>query len=372
MLSASVSAAITSRFFLGDEVLFHFSIQDRFEFQGFFHFILLGIICGLFSTYFSKIYFKVSDFFEKISSKKKRVLIAGTALGVLVFFFPPLYGEGFSTINALIEGDVAKTMHNSLFYEYRNEFSITVIFLLFTVLLKALATSLTFGGGGVGGIFAPTLFMGSILGFLYALIMNHYDFSEVSFSNFTLVAMAGLMAGNLQAPLTAIFLIAEITGGYALFIPLMITTSISFLTVKLSLPYSVYTLQLAKRGELITHHKDKAVLTLMNLQEQIETDFSAVSPDMFLGDLIKVISKSKRNLFPVTDNQNILLGIVYLDDIREMIFDSSLYNKVKVSEIMVFPGYWINYNEDMESVMEKFEKSGAWNLPVVKHGEYIG
>ena len=310
--------------------------------------------------------------FGKIASKKKRLLIGGGALGVLLFFLPPLYGEGFQTVNQLIEGNESLVLDNSLFEKHKSNFYYLIGFLILVVVFKVLATTITFGAGGVGGIFAPTLFMGSLLGFIFSRSINFYKISSLSESNFTLVAMAGLMAGILHAPLTAIFLIAEIAGGYSLFIPLMITASLAYLTVKIIMPHSVYTMQLASRGELITHHKDKAVLTLMKLKNEIETDFETVFPEMSLGELVKVVSRSKRNLFPVVNQERVFIGVVHLNDIRQIMFKQDLYASTFVHDLMIGIGDHITVNDNMDTVMKKFEESGVWNLPVLEESKYVG
>lgn len=372
LLLASVAATMTSRLFFGDVILFHFSIKEGFEAIDLVFYILLGVVCGLFSMYFSNTYFFIYEKFEKISSPVKKILVGGSLLGLLIFFLPPLYGEGFPIINLLIEGKHLSVIGNSLFSGYSDNFYMVMLFFTLIVMFKAFATAITFGAGGVGGIFAPTLFMGSILGFIFSSLVNHYRTSSISVSNFTLVGMAGLMAGILHAPLTAIFLIAEITGGYALFIPLMLTASIAYITVKIFLPHSVYTTQLAKRGELITHHKDQAVLTLMKLHDEIEKDFNPVTPEMPLGELVKVISKSKRNLFPVVDDNHHFLGVVLLNDIREMMFNEEMYQNVFVSDLMTVSSEHVATNDNMDLVMKKFERSGLWNLPVLESGVYVG
>jgi len=240
------------------------------------------------------------------------------------------------------------------------------------VFLKAFATNITFGAGGVGGIFAPTLFMGSIMGFVFVTTLNIIGLGDFSVANYTLIGMAALMAGNLQAPLTAIFLIAEITGGYELFIPLMIVSSISFLTVKYFVPHSVYNMQLAKKGALLTHHKDQAVLTLMELKNEIESDFVSVTPYQTLGDMVKAIAKSNRNLFPVIDEKNYFIGVVLLNDVRGVMFNKEQYNDTLVHQLMSSAPEHISIKDNMEEVMNKFETSGAWNLPVLDDGKYVG
>jgi len=243
---------------------------------------------------------------------------------------------------------------------------------LLVLIFKVIAMAVTTGSGGVGGIFAPALFMGGITGFMVSRVINGFEFVKVSERNFTLVGMAGIMAGVMHAPLTAIFLIAEITGGYGLFIPLIVTAAIAYLTVIYFEPNSLYTDHLAKRGELITHHKDRAVLTLLNLESVIEKDLKSINTDATLGDLVKVISKSKRNIFPVLDDQGMLVGIILLDNVRDIIFNQSLYDKIKVMELMVAPPAIIAQKESMTNVMQKFEETGAWNLPVTDNGKYVG
>ncbi|MBL4652504.1 MAG: chloride channel protein [Flavobacteriales bacterium] len=372
LLMASVAATITSRLFFGDEIIFHFPVSELYKSSDLGYYGLLGIVCGLFSIYFSKTYFFVSEWFGKFKSKPIRVLIGGSMLGVLLFFLPPLYGEGFQFVNLLIEGKESLVLANTLFAEHSSEFYYMIGFLILVVFFKVLATTITFGAGGVGGIFAPTLFMGSFLGFIFSRTFNFFKIAHLSESNFTLVAMAGLMAGILHAPLTAIFLIAEIAGGYSLFIPLMITASLAYLTVKIIMPHSVYTMQLAKRGELITHHKDKAVLTLMKLQNEIETDFETVSPEMSLGELVKVVSRSKRNLFPVVDEDHTFIGVVQLNDIRQIMFNNELYASTFVHDLMIGVGHHVTVDDNMDTVMNKFEDSGLWNLPVIEEQKYVG
>jgi CIC family chloride channel protein len=372
LMLASVAASLTSNFFFGEDVLFHFPLKEGFDKTDIVFFVILGVMCGLFSTYFSKVYFYVSDRFEKVKSARNKVVIGGVILGVLVFLLPPLFGEGLQTINLLIEEKQQEILTGSYLFDYRSNFWIMIGFLTLVMFIKPIATSVTFGAGGVGGIFAPTLFMGGLLGFIFSKLINYLGIGEISVSNFSLVSMAGLMAGILRAPLTAIFLIAEITGGYELFVPLMVTASIGYITAKYFLPHSVYNMQLAQRGELITHHKDQAVLTLMKLHKEIETNFETVTPEMSLGELVKVVSKSKRNIFPVLDDENQLIGIVTLDDIREIMFKIDMYAQSYVSDLMVPAPGKVCTEDTMDEVMKKFEISGAWNLPVLDHGKYVG
>lgn len=372
LLIASVTATLFSRIFWGEEVLFRFSIQDVFNYGDLPYFILLGVLGGLVSAYFTRTYFVVSNFFERFSNPINKILIGGGAMGALLVLFPPLYGEGYDSINNLILGNYSALLENSPLSGFQENLFLALLFLVAVVLVKAIAVTVTFGAGGVGGIFAPTLFMGAIVGFVFSTGINSSGLTELSVAHFTLVGMAALMAGNLLAPLTAIFLIAEITGGYDLFIPLMVTAAISYLTVRYFTKHSVYTMQLAKRGELLTHHKDQAVLTLMNLREEVERDFVSIDPYDTLGDLVKKVATSKRNLFPVVDEKGNFIGIVTLDDVRGIMFDKEKYDRIIVHELMSMAPEYISISDSMELVMEKFESSGAWNLPVLENGHYTG
>lgn len=370
LLLASVSAGIVSGFILGDDVLFHYKLVDQFQISDMPFYLFLGIIAGVFSLFFSKTYLNILNRFKKLKNPYKRALIGGALMGVLLLLFPPIYGEGYDIINNILEENGDLLSEGTLF-SASNEY-LFLLFLVLVLFFKAFATSLTIGSGGVGGIFAPSLFMGGILGFLYSRALNVFGFLDVSESNFTLVGMAGLMAGVLHAPLTAIFLIAEITGGYELFLPLMFTSAIAFVTVKAFMPHSIYTIELAKRGELITHHKDKAVLTLMRLEREIEKDFIPVRPVATLGELVSKIAKSKRNLFPVLSNRGTLVGIITLDQVRNIMFDKSLYDEILVESLMEAPPEQVHIDDTMDVVLEKFERCGAWNLPVIDKGKYVG
>lgn len=373
LLLSSASAAITSHLFLGDETLFHFNITESFQFVDIPYYLGLGIFTGIASLHFFQAFTSVNRVMDKMKRQRTKTIVAGSLLGLLLFLLPPLYGEGYETINAIIRGQPFETLQNSLFEAYSNNIYVMLAFVLALGLLKVYATTLTFRAGGIGGVFAPTLFMGAMFGFFYARSVNHFGLGNLSESNFTLVAMAGMMAGNLHAPLMAIFLIAEITGGYELFVPLMITASIAFVTVKQFNPHSIYTTQLARRGELITHDKDQAVLTLMKLHREIETDFTTIGPYDKLKDLVHVIAKSKRNLFPVVDEKKCFIGVVNLNEIRHIIFNQELYEEIFVHDLMNDAPEYVRKEDSMESVMAKFETSGAWNLPVLDdQGVYLG
>jgi CIC family chloride channel protein len=375
LLIASISSVLTSYFFLGDDAIFNFTVLDKFRIRDTAFYLLLGLGTGIASIYFSKIHFKITDFFGKIKSAKARLVIGGFAIGVMLYFIPPLYGEGFGYINNLMAGNHLDALGKTPFGSELSNIWVVIALLVGITIFKAVAMTTTFAAGGTGGIIIPTLVMGSTLGNVVAKIINNLGFGfEVSESNFTLVGMAGLIAGVLHAPLTAIFLIAEITGGYQLFVPLMITVSMSFIISKNSLNYTIYNKELAEKGALLTQDKDKNVLTVMKLEDVIETDFIQLKPDMTLEVmLMKGVSKSSRNLFPVTNEHQEFLGIVLLDDIRPVMFDQSLYKSTSVETFMHNPPELIIYEQDnMQAVMKKFQHSGAWNLPVLKDNKYFG
>jgi CIC family chloride channel protein len=377
LLLASLSAILTSYFFFGDDILLPFRIVDKFTVSDVPFYIALGIVAAITSIYFTGVYDKTSKIFDNIGSPVKRLIIGGIAIGILIYFIPPLYGEGFDVINNLIAGNPKEALHNNFLDMNLENVWIVIGLLAGLVFFKIIASSITFGAGGVGGIFAPTLFMGSIMGNCIAKIINNSGVfqSPISESNFTLVGMAGLLAGVLHAPLTAIFLIAELTGGYDLFIPLMLTATISFSITKYFNPHSVYTMELGRKGELITHDKDHAVLTLMDINKVIETNFISITPKMSLGEIVhEAVVKSNRNIFPVINSKSEKLeGIILLDDIRPIMFDQNLYNEVMARDVMQDPPEIIDIKKDkMTDIMKKFQDSSAWNLPVVENGKYIG
>ena len=377
LLLASLSAVLTSYFFFGDDVLLPFRIEDKFIISDVPFYAFLGVCAAFTSIYFNQVYERIQNFFDQLNSPIKKLLVGGVAIGILIFFIPPLYGEGFDIMNSLIVGNPEKALENNFLNLDLTNIWIIILLLAGLVFFKIIASAITFGAGGVGGIFAPTLFMGSIMGNCIAKIINHCGLfnAPVSESNFTLVGMAGVLAGVLHAPLTAIFLIAELTGGYDLFIPLMITAAISFGITKHFAPHSVYTMELGRKGDLITHDKDHAILTLMDINKVIETNFISVTTKMTLGDIInKAVIKSNRNIFPVINGKDkTLKGVILLDDLRAIMFDQTLYNDVYASEIMQKPPEVIDIDKDkMTVIMKKFQDSSAWNLPVVKNGIYVG
>ena len=395
LLISAISGTAISYMLMGEGAVFNFAVMDPLALGNLQYYIVLGLFTGVISIYFAKgtkriealmeklgkIYFrwdKAQKRFirEDITGKKifiyQRLIIGGSLLGLLIFLCPPLWGEGYEALRMILSGHSPDLANGSVFYSLKDNQYWLLAFLCLVLVLKVIAMAVTTGSGGVGGIFAPSLFMGGVSGFILANFLNMIPFISVSDKNFVLAGMAGVMSGVMHAPLTAIFLITEITGGHSLFLPLSLTAAFSFVASKYFEPHSIYTSRLAKRGELITHDKDKAILTLLKTNNLIETDFLTVNQNQTLGDLVKTISKSKRNAFPVIDDNSKLVGIVLLDDIRDIIFQPEKYQNVYISELMTVAPAYIELREPMESVMEKFEKTGAWNLPVVDYGKYVG
>jgi len=375
LLLASVAAVITSYFFTGTSVLFSFELVDKFEISDILFYVVLGLGTGIASVYFSKIYFSITRFFNQFKSTFIRLIIGAFAIGVMLYFIPPLYGEGYGLINNLLKGDHVAAIGATPFNTNLDNVWVVIALLIGITIFKAIAMTTSFAAGGVGGIFIPTLVMGSALGNVFAKIINNIGLGfHVSESNFTLIGMTGLMAGVLHAPLTAIFLIAEITGGYDLFVPLMIVAAISFALTRYFVSYSIYTLELAERGELLTHDKDKNTLLLMDLDTIIETDFIAIQPEMKLREVLqKAVAQSNRNIFPVVNAKNEFKGVLLLDDIRKIMFDPNFYDALSIRTVMQNAPDIIFYEkDDMQAIMDKFESCGAWNLPVIKNNTYYG
>lgn len=373
ILLASVSGSLTSFLLIGPNVLYKFTLRAEFELSQIPYFIVLGIICGFMATYFTEVYTKISSIFEKMGSAFKRLIIGGLLLGLLIVIFPALYGEGYETINSALDGDFSYLFNHSIFYSVSDNFIIISLLFLCMLLFKIIASSLTFGAGGIGGVFAPTLFTGANTGLFAAFVSNRLGYS-ISLSNSALVGMAGLIAGVLQAPLTGIFLIGEITQGYGLFFPLIIVATVSFIVVRIFEKNNIYTIQLAKRKQLLTHHADHNTLTLIELDNLIEKDFKTVKPNWTLKQLIDTVSESERNIFPVVDDNNYLLGTVTMNRIRKIMFRPSLYEKIKVKELMSTPDSFIEYKtEDASTIAEKLQKSNHFNIVVIDNDKkYIG
>ena len=374
LMIASITGATVAYVFTGYDVEFFFSQSEPFVTSRIPYVILLGVFCGFVSLYFTKMMNMMERTFGKLKNPWLKLLFGAVILSSLIFLFPPLYGEGYGPINLLLNGQFSQIFDGSLFYDYRNDVWMVILFIGMIILAKVFATSATNGSGGVGGTFAPSLYVGCMAGFFFAILINTLGLcdGELSTKNFALMGMAGVMSAVMHAPLMAIFLTAEMTGGYELFLPLLIVSTISYGTIRLFLPWSIYTMRLAQRGELLTHEKDKTVLTLLKMDSVIETDFIEVHPDMTLKEMVGVISRSNRNLFPVTDDKGSLLGIVLLDDIRNIMFRPDLYRKMRVSKFMAMVPAKIEVGESMDKVMKLFDDTNAWNLPVVEKGKYVG
>lgn len=375
LLISSVTAATVSYIVSGQEAMFKFHLDNPFALERIPYVILLGIFCGLISLYFTRTMNKLEGIFGKCQGPYQKLALGGIMLSALIFLFPVLYGEGYDTINVLLNGSTNlewdRVMNNSLFYGYKN---MLLIYLVLVVLFKVFATSATNGGGGCGGLFAPSLFLGCIGGFVFSHSINELEIIHwLPEKNFALMGMAAVMSAVMHAPLTGVFLIAELTGGYDLFLPFMIASVSAYLTIIAFEPHSIYSMRLAKKGQLITHHKDKAVLTLMKMENVVENNFVEVHPDMDLGEMVNAIASSKRNVFPVTDKDGVLIGIVLLDDIRNIMFRQELYHRFTVEKLMTSPPAKLLNSDSMENVMRIFDDTSAWNLPVVDDkGVYLG
>jgi CIC family chloride channel protein len=372
LLISAVSATALTYFFMGEGVLMRFTNISPFQIGNIWYYILLGIFTGLLGLYFTRSAMYIESKFADIKNWWFRFLIGGIILGVLIFIFPPLWGEGYTTIISIFEGSGKNLLNNTIFFEYKNNQYVLLIFLAAILIFKVFAMAATTGSGGIGGIFAPTLFLGAIGGFFLVRILNTFYSLGLPEDNFALAGMAGMMAAVMHAPLTGVFLTAEITSGYGMFVPLIVTSTVAYLTIMRFEPHSVYTKKLAQSGELMTHHKDKAVLMLMEVKQLIETDFEVLLPSATLRDLVKAISHSHRNLFPVVDENGILKGMVKLSEVKNLIFEPELYDSVKVKDIMYMPEFFISPYDNMEIVAEKFESSGRYNLAVIDEGKYLG
>ena len=375
LLLSTVSATVVSYIFLGDATPFECTLTP-FVLKNIPFYLILGLFCGACSIYFIRTTLWMEDKVGKMKNPYLKWILCALGLGLLIFLFPPLYGEGYESLGSLLNGnELTLEGQTPLSFLSASSWSVPVFFLLI-LLLKVFSMTLTNAGGGVGGTFGPTLFVGAIAGFFVArafnLILGGTSLS-VPEQNFVLVGMAGLMAGVMQAPMTAIFLIAEISGGYELFLPLILTATIAFGTTRLVEKYSIYTKRIAQRGELLTHDSDQAVLTLLKVGDVIENDFTPVEIDATLGRLVEVVSESSRNIFPVVDSKGRFQGYVSLEDIRKDMFRHDLYDKMHVFNFMRSAVAYVYEDEKMDSVMKKFETTDAWNLPVVKHDRtYVG
>jgi len=373
LLISSVTATALSYFFSGSSFTFEFGTYEPFAITRIPYLILLGVICGLVSLYFTRGMNRIEGFFRKYKNPYTKLVFGGITLSLLIFIFPPLYGEGYDTIVALLNGHSASVLDQSLFLGLGSSPWVIIVYLSLIVVFKIFASAATTASGGVGGIFAPSLFVGCLTGFVVAKVLNVLGF-HIPIENFALAGMSGLMSGVMHAPLTGIFLIAELTGGYNLFMTLMIVSTVSYLTIILFEPHSLYAMRLAQKGELLTHHKDKAILTMLKMENFIETDFIVLYPEMSLGELVKNISHSKRNLFPVLNPlSGVIIGIVLVDEVRNIMFRQDLYDRFKVSKLMTSPPATLKATMPMEKVMDIFEDTNSWYLPVVDDNKvYLG
>ena len=376
ILIACVTATCFTYIFVGSDSMFTFHIDGAWNIERVPASVLFGIFCGLLSLYFMRMMTTCENFFARMAHHPYlRLIVGGTLLSSLIFLFPSLYGEGFGSINTLLNGNTeaewSEILNNSLFYGHNHLLVVYVGLVLFT---KVFATSATNGSGGCGGTFAPSLFIGGFGGFFFARLWNLYEVGVyIPEKNFTLLGMAGVMAGVMHSPLTGIFLIAEITGGYQLLLPLMIVCISSYLTINIFEPHSIYGMRLAREGKLITHHTDRSILTLMNLESIVDKEYTAVRPDMPLGQLVHAISRSNTSFIPVLDQAGALVGEVDVTKIRHIMFRTELYQKFNVSQVMTQPPATLGCNDPMEEVMAKFDKTDAGSLPVVDiDGKLIG
>jgi CIC family chloride channel protein len=371
LLIASAVGAMVAFFLMGSGVLFSFNLSEGFSLQHLPFYALLGLLTGLVSLYFTRTSMYIESKMKKIQNRFLKVFVGGVALGVMIFALPSLYGEGYEFLHLLINQQVDGLVNAKLLGHTSNIYYL-ILFLGLILVFKVVAMAVTNGSGGVGGVFAPSLFMGGVFGVFYAKIINLLPFGGVPEKNMALVGMSGVMAGVMHAPLTGIFLIAEFTGGYELFTPLIVTATISFITINYFEPHSIYTKRLAQRGELFTHHKDKSVLQMMRIQNHLEKNFKTINREATLGDLVKVIAQSERNVIPVVDEDQVFYGVVFINDIRTIMFQPELYDTTMVSELMYMPDTIVDPDESMEEVARKFQETSHYNLPVIKDGKYLG
>lgn len=372
LLIAAASGALISKIILHESNLLFFKLKQPFDSNNFFFYVILGLLAGIVSLYYVNFFDKVESKFHKINSRFTKWIIGGITLAFLFALFPSLFGEGYESIKALSEFRTDDLIKDSLLLNLIDNKWLLLLFIILTLLFKTIAAAVTLGSGGNGGNFAPSLFVGAYLGFAFSFFLNLIGFKDIPVSNFTIVAMAGILSGVFHAPLTAIFLIAEITGGYELIIPLMMVSSISYVIVKHFHPQSLDIRRLKDRGTIISENKDTSILSKIDVKEMIETDFATIHFKATLRDIVETIKHSKRNTFPVVKKNNKLLGIIYLDNVREEMFNTEHYDTVTAKEVMRKASMVIDTKEDIFVIMRKFEESGQWNLPVVENEIYIG
>ncbi len=372
LLISAVSATVISFFFMGDAALFKFPEAVHFDINTIWIYLVLGVFTGIVGIYFTRGTMYLESRFKKINNWFVRLSIGAAILGLLIFIFPPLWGEGYDSIASLFKDHSSDLLEHSMFFQWKDNPYVLLGVLAGILIFKVVAMSATNGAGGNGGIFAPTLFAGAIAGYFLISLLNTFFNLNVPETGFALAGMAGMMAAVMHAPLTGIFLTVEITGGYGMFVPLLITAVVAYITIMAFEPHSIYTKRLAESGELITHHKDQAILRSMELKKLIEDDFVKLPPDGTLRDIVKAISKSDRNLFPVVDKDGYLKGMVKLSGIKNLIFEPELYDTITIKDLMFMPEYFIASTDTMETVAEKFETSNRFNLAVIDDGKYLG
>lgn len=371
LIIASASGAVVARYFYYEQ-LFYLPTTG-WQPGSIPYYALLGLVCGLMSTYMMRLILYFQHYFQKKKNQRQKLVIGGLALGVLIFLMPPLFGEGYITVNHLLKSEYRAITEHSIFYPFSGDIWVVVLFLSAVILTKGIASAITLAMGGNGGIFAPAMFTGASLGFIFAISINMTGITHLHVADFIAVGMAGILSGLIKSPLTGIFLIAEITGGYVLFVPLMIVSALAFFVTHYFEPQSIFTKELYQKGLWApSHEKDRQILQNMQLEGLIEGNFSIVNYTDSLADLVTVISNSRRNVFPVLSENGELKGILLLDDVRELMFKPESYHTVFVKDLIYPPPATLDFYENMESVMKKFEQHQAWNLPVLKDGKYIG
>lgn len=374
ILTSCVTATVFTYIFTGNRALFDFTLDSAWNIERIPASILLGLFCGIASLYFIRMMTKCEGVFARLQPHPyAKLMLGGVLLSSLIFLFPSLYGEGYDSLNTLLNGrteaDWDAVMNNSLFSGHAE---LLVLYISLVLLTKIFATSATNGAGGVGGTFAPSLFVGGFGGFLFARVWNMNQIGVyIPEKNFTLLGMAGVMAGVMHAPLTGVFLIAELTGGYDLFLPLIMVSIVSVMAISIFEPHSIYAMRLARQGRLVTHHTDRSVLTLMSLDSVIDKNFTAVEPEMPLGELVNAISKSHTSFIPVVDTAGVLVGIIDINKIRHVMFRTELYHRFTVSQILIPPQATLGIHDSMEEVMEKFDKTNANYLPIVDVNDHL-
>lgn len=373
LLMASLSGTVVSAFLMGRSAMFHFDVTTDYVLHNLPFYIILGVLAGLVSHYFLFMTERIERWFGHFKKGYVRLLVGGSLLCVLIFLFPPLYGEGFNFIADIIQGDTDRLLNNTFLYDYRHITLVFLAYVLFIMFVKVVAMALTNGSGGVGGVFAPSMFVGAFLGLFVARLLNVcFPALALSEANFALTGMAAVMAGVMHAPLTAIFLVAEISGGYKMFVPLIVVSVSAYFINLYFNPHSIYTKKLAEKGDLMTHNKDAVVLSLLDKQTLVERNFATVHPQDTLRELITAIGLSSRNIYPVTDGESRYLGVVFLDEVKPLIFRPELYDKIRVSDVMFRPLCTVDMSESMETIAQKFLSIPDYNIVVLDGEKYEG